>query len=57
VVVDTERQFSQNRRLALERIRARLARDDRAGDRAVLTGRWRIHDELVRGNPTRTERP
>ena len=57
VVVDTERQFSQNRRLALERIRARLAHDDRAGDRAVLTGRWRIHDELVRGNPVRTERP
>ena len=57
VVVDTERQFSQNRRLALERIRARLAHDDRAGDRAVVTGRWRIHDELVRGNPVRTERP
>jgi peptide chain release factor len=57
VVVDTERQFSQNRRLALERIRARLAHDDREGDRAVLTGRWRIHDELVRGNPVRTERP
>ena len=57
VVVDTERQFSQNRRLALERIRDRLARDDRAGDRAVVTGRWRLHDALVRGNPTRTERP
>jgi peptide chain release factor len=57
VVADTERQFSQNRRLALERIRARLARDDREGDRAVVTGRWRIHDELVRGNPVRTERP
>ena len=57
VVVDTERQFSQNRRLALERIRDRLARGDRAEERAVVTGRRRIHDELVRGNPTRTERP
>ena len=57
VVVDTERQFSQNRRLALERIRDRLARAGREGERAVITGRWRIHDELVRGNPTRTERP
>ena len=57
VVADTERQFSQNRRLALERLRARLDQDDRAGDRAVVTGRWRIHDELVRGDPTRIERP
>ena len=57
VVVDTERQFSQNRRLALDRIRDRLARGNRAGEQAVVTGRWRIHDELVRGNPTRTERP
>lgn len=57
VVVDTERQFSQNRRLALERIRARLAQQDRTGDQAVLTDRWRIHDDLVRGNPTRVERP
>jgi peptide chain release factor len=57
VVVDTERQFSQNRRLALERIRARLAQEDQDSDRAALTGRWRIHDDLVRGNPVRTERP
>lgn len=57
VVVDTERQFSQNRRLALERIRDRLARADRAGDRDATTDRWRIHDDLVRGNPIRTERP
>jgi len=56
MVVDTERQFSQNRRLALERIRARLAQQDRTGDQEVVTGRWRIHDDLVRGNPTRTER-
>ena len=57
VVVDTERQFGQNRRLALARLRARLEHDDRSGERAVVTGRWRIHDELVRGNPTRVERP
>jgi len=57
VVVDTERQFSQNRRLALERIRARLERDDRSGERAVVSARRGIHDELVRGNPTRVERP
>jgi peptide chain release factor len=57
VVVDTERQFSQNRRLALERIRARLEQDNRAGDRVVATSRWHIHDDLVRGNPIRVERP
>ncbi|MEU8610553.1 peptide chain release factor H [Actinoplanes sp. NPDC048791] len=57
VVVDTERQFSQNRRLALERIRARLEQNDRAGELAVRTGRWKVHDGLVRGDPSRTERP
>jgi peptide chain release factor len=57
VVVDTERRFSDNRRLALERIRARLERNDRAGERAVRTGRQRVHDGLVRGDPARTERP
>ncbi|MEN3609851.1 peptide chain release factor H [Plantactinospora sp. ZYX-F-223] len=57
VVVDTERQFSQNRRLALELIRQRLADGDQAAGRAVTAARWRIHDELVRGNPVRVERP
>ncbi|WP_192772264.1 peptide chain release factor H [Plantactinospora soyae] len=57
VVVDTERQFSQNRRLALELIRQRIADNDSSAGRAVTTARWRIHDELVRGNPTRVERP
>lgn len=57
VVVDTERQFSQNRRLALELLRQRIEHDDRIVDRAVTTARWRIHDELVRGNPTRVEGP
>jgi peptide chain release factor len=57
VVVDTERQFSQNRRLALDRLRARLQERDASSGRAVVTDRWRIHDDLVRGDPTRTERP
>ncbi|MEQ4304004.1 peptide chain release factor H [Plantactinospora sp. B6F1] len=57
VVVDTERQFSQNRRIALELIRQRLADGDQAAGRAVDTARWRIHDELVRGDPVRVERP
>lgn len=57
VVVDTERQFSQNRRLALQRLRQRIEHDDRAAGRAATTARWRLHDELVRGDPVRTERP
>jgi peptide chain release factor len=57
VVVDTERQFGQNRRLALERLRERIERGNDAADRAVTAARWRAHDELVRGNPVRTERP
>ena len=57
VVVDTERQFTQNRRIALALLRERLERGDQAAGRAVVTARWHIHDRLVRGNPTRTERP
>jgi peptide chain release factor len=57
VVVDTERQFSQNRRLALERLRQRIEHDERAAGRAVTKASWRIHDEIVRGNPIRIERP
>ncbi len=57
VVADSERQFSQNRRLALERLRARLRERDRGGGRAVLADRRRVHDDLVRGDPTRVERP
>jgi peptide chain release factor len=57
VVVDTERRFNQNRRLALERLRRRIEHDDEAAGRAVTNASWRIHDELVRGNPTRVERP
>jgi peptide chain release factor len=57
VVVDTERQFSQNRRLALNLLRQRIAHNDQAAGREVTTTRWRIHDELVRGSPVRIERP
>ncbi|WDZ83642.1 peptide chain release factor H [Micromonospora cathayae] len=57
VVVDTERQFSLNRRLALDLIRRRLADGDEAAGRAVAAARRRIHDELVRGDPVRVERP
>ncbi|MBB5775068.1 peptide chain release factor H [Nonomuraea jabiensis] len=57
VVVDTERQFSLNRRIAMRLLRQRIEDGDEAAGRAVTTARWRIHDELVRGNPTRIERP
>ncbi|TDC40552.1 peptide chain release factor H [Micromonospora sp. 15K316] len=57
VVVDTERQFSLNRRIALRRLRQRVEDGDEAARRDVVTDRWRIHDELVRGDPTRVERP
>lgn len=57
VVVDTERQFSQNRRLALDRLREHVERGNRDADRAVTTARWQVHDDLVRGNPVRTESP
>jgi peptide chain release factor len=57
VLVDTERQFSQNRRLALDRLRQRLEGADETAGRAITTARWQIHDDLVRGNPVRVERP
>jgi peptide chain release factor len=57
VVVDTERQFSLNRRLAFQLLRQKLEADADSADRAAVTARWRIHDDLVRGDPTRTERP
>jgi peptide chain release factor len=57
VVVDTERQLSLNRRLAVQRLRDRITRGDEAVAQAVTTDRWRIHDDLVRGDPTRVERP
>ncbi|MER5334591.1 peptide chain release factor H [Micromonospora sp. NPDC002717] len=57
VVVDTERQFSLNRRIAVQLLRQRVEHGDETARNAATTARWRIHDELVRGNPTRVERP
>jgi peptide chain release factor len=57
VVVDTERHLSLNRRRALELLRERLERGNQAAAREVTHSRWQIHDELVRGNPARVERP
>ncbi|WCN83354.1 peptide chain release factor H [Micromonospora sp. LH3U1] len=57
VVVDEERQFSLNRRIALQLLRQRIEHGDEAARRAVTTARWHIHDELVRGDPVRVERP
>ncbi|MFE9204649.1 peptide chain release factor H [Micromonospora sp. NPDC007230] len=57
VVVDTERQFVLNRRIAMQLLRQRIEHGDEEARRALTTDRWRIHDELVRGNPTRIERP
>ncbi|GAA4589023.1 peptide chain release factor [Actinoplanes octamycinicus] len=56
VVVDTERQFTLNRRIALRLLRDRLAQSDVAAGQDVVTARWRIHDDLVRGDPARVER-
>jgi len=57
VVVDTERRLRDNRRLALELLRKQHEQADAEAERAVGVTRWRTHDQLVRGNPTRTERP
>jgi peptide chain release factor len=57
VVVDTERQLSLNRSIALRLLRERIEDGNEAAGRAVDTARWRIHDALIRGNPTRVERP
>jgi peptide chain release factor len=57
VVIDTERHLSLNRRLAVDLLRERLERGNRAAARTVATTRRHIHDELVRGNPIRVERP
>lgn len=57
VVVDTERQFSLNRRIAMRLLQQRIEHSNEAVERTVTTARWRIHDKLVRGNPTRIERP
>ncbi|WP_232667427.1 peptide chain release factor H [Pseudonocardia sp. TRM90224] len=57
VVVDTERHFGLNRRLAMQQLRRRLDGRDDLAEQAAVTARWQVHDRLVRGNPTRVERP
>lgn len=57
VVVDAERQLNLNRRIAMRLLRERIEHGNEAAGRAAVTARWRIHDQLVRGNPTRVERP
>lgn len=57
IVVDTERQFSLNHSLALRLLRQRLTADDEAAGRVLVAARRRSHDELVRGDPVRVERP
>ncbi|MET8064951.1 peptide chain release factor H [Micromonospora sp. NPDC005686] len=57
VVVDTERHLHLNRRIAVELLRQRIADDDEAARRAGVDARWRVHDDLVRGDPVRVERP
>lgn len=57
VVVDDERHLEANRRLALDLLRRRLAETDAAAARSAGAARRRLHDELIRGNPVRTERP
>jgi peptide chain release factor len=56
VVVDTERQLSLNRALALRLLRDRLTESNRQVADQATTARWRLHDDLIRGNPVRTER-
>ncbi len=57
VVVDDERHLQANRRLALGLLRRRLAEIDAAEVRSADAVRRHLHDELIRGNPVRTERP
>ena len=57
VVVDTERRFSDNRRLALTRLRGRIDDAETEAELGAAAARWRSHDRLARTNPTRTERP
>jgi peptide chain release factor len=57
VVADAERRFGLNRTLALRMLREKIeAGDAEAGER-LKTQRWTVHDDLVRGDPVRTERP
>ncbi|MDP9793628.1 peptide chain release factor [Catenuloplanes nepalensis] len=55
VVADTERHFGLNRSLALRRLRERVEAGDAAAAERLKTQRWEVHDDLVRGDPVRTE--
>lgn len=57
VVVDTERRLSDNRRRAIELLRRRVEEAGAEAERADGQARWRAHDHVVRGDPTRIERP
>ena len=57
VVVDVERQFSANRRLALDALRQRVEQRNAAAERRAVAAGRQIHDQLVRGDPARVERP
>jgi peptide chain release factor len=57
VVADGERQFGLNRGAALRMLRERLERADREAGRRLTSARWQVHDDLVRGDPVRVERP
>ncbi|MFI5842183.1 peptide chain release factor-like protein [Catenuloplanes sp. NPDC051500] len=57
VVADAERRFGLNRTLALRMLREKLEAGDAAAGERLKTQRWEVHDDLVRGDPIRTERP
>ncbi|WP_033337670.1 peptide chain release factor H [Catenuloplanes japonicus] len=57
VVADAERKFGLNRTLALRMLRERLEAGDAVAAERVRTQRWEVHDDLVRGDPVRVERP
>jgi peptide chain release factor len=57
VVVDTERRLLDNRRRATELLRRRVELAGTEAERAAGDARWRTHDHLVRGDPTRIEKP
>ncbi|MFI5936819.1 peptide chain release factor-like protein [Actinoplanes sp. NPDC051494] len=57
VVADEERYFTANRRLALQRLRRQIEDGNETARRAAVTARHGTHDRLIRGGPTRIERP
>jgi peptide chain release factor len=49
--------LSLNRRIAIDLLRERIEAGNVLASQAAIDAQWRIHDQLIRGNPTRTERP